>query len=128
MGGGPAKEHILCLLPYPEPKEIVQSLRQRFPNIDITYHEVRFTLDAEQQRQDLAKLPPSIWHSVTILYTLFSLPAKLSDVPKLQLVQLASAGSNQVQKHPIYTDSAIPISTASGIHGPQIAEWCVMTA
>ncbi|KAI7235862.1 hypothetical protein KC330_g4033 [Hortaea werneckii] len=128
MGGGPAKEHILCLLPYPEPKEIVQSLRQKFPNIDITYHEVRFSLDAEQQQQDLAKLPKTIWHDITILYTLFSLPEKLADVPKLRLVQLASAGSNQVQNHPIYTDSDIPISTASGIHGPQIAEWCVMTA
>ncbi|KAI7652081.1 hypothetical protein KC318_g15229, partial [Hortaea werneckii] len=128
MGGGPAKEHILCLLPYPEPKEIVQSLRQKFPDIDITYHEVRFSLDAEQQQQDLAKLPKSIWHDITILYTLFSLPAQLADVPNLRLVQLASAGSNQVQNHPIYTDSEIPIATASGIHGPQIAEWCVMTA
>ncbi|GAB1740917.1 hypothetical protein NU219Hw_g5989t1 [Hortaea werneckii] len=128
MGGGPAKEHILCLLPYPEPKEIVQSLRQKFPNIDITYHEVRFSLDAEQQRQDLAKLPHAIWQDVTILYTLFSLPEKLADVPNLRLVQLASAGSNQVQQHPIYTDSDIAIATASGIHGPQIAEWCVMTA
>ena len=119
MGGGPAKEHILCLLPYPEPKEIVQSLRQKFPNIDITYHEVRFTLDAEQQRQDLAKLPKTIWQDVTILYTLFSLPSKLTDVPKLQLVQLASAGSNQVQKHPIYTDSDIPIAPRAGSMGPR---------
>jgi phosphoglycerate dehydrogenase-like enzyme len=32
-----------------------------------------------------------------------------------------------MMKHPIYTDSKIPICTASGIHGPQISEWVIMT-
>lgn len=45
----------------------------------------------------------------------------------LELVQLFSAGSNQIAKHPVFTDSDIPIATSSGVHGPQIAEWVVMT-
>lgn len=49
-------------------------------------------------------------------------------MPKLDFVQLASAGSNWMEKNPIYTDTDVTISTASGIHGPQIAEWVVMTA
>jgi len=29
--------------------------------------------------------------------------------------------------HPIVTDSDIPITTSSGIHGPPITEWIIMT-
>lgn len=29
-------------------------------------------------------------------------------------------------KHPIYTDSKIPLCSANGVHGPQIAEWVIM--
>ncbi|KAK5131290.1 hypothetical protein LTR08_001129 [Meristemomyces frigidus] len=125
MGGGPFKEHLLCLLPAPESKEILDGLRKKFPNIEITYRQVSMTSDAEEQ---IKALPEGIWKDVTILYTLFSFPEKPSDAPKLKLVQLISAGSNQVQKHPIYTETNVAITTSSGIHGPQIAEWCVMTA
>ena len=128
MGGGPAKDQLLCLLPFPEPKEIVNALRKRFPGIEITYYQISFTFDQEILRKELEKVPKSLWHDVTILYTFSSFPDNLSDVPKLELVQLPSAGSNQIQKHPLYTESDVTISTASGIHGPQIAEWCVMTA
>ncbi|TKA29689.1 hypothetical protein B0A54_15864 [Friedmanniomyces endolithicus] len=125
MGGGPAKEHVLCILPYPIPTSIKTELHKRFPNLNITYKEVSFTTDAEALRKEVST---ATWHDVTILYTLFSFPEKLSDAPNLRLVQLASAGSNQIQKHPIFTSSDITITTNSGIHGPQIAEWCVMTA
>ncbi|KAK3671271.1 hypothetical protein LTR78_008906 [Recurvomyces mirabilis] len=125
MGGGPAKEHLLCVLPQPEPTEILKTLRKKFPHIDIEYKQVSFTHDKDKLREEL---PSKIWRDVTILYTLFAFPEKLSDAPNLRLVQLASAGSNQLQDHPIYTDSDITITTSSGIHGPQIAEWCVMTA
>ncbi|KAK3636400.1 hypothetical protein LTR56_014187 [Elasticomyces elasticus] len=125
MGGGPAKEHLLCILPYPIDDTIKHELHKRFPNIDVTYKQVSFTADTAVLRSEL---PAEIWHDVTILYTLFAFPEKLSDAPNLQLVQLSSAGSNQIQKHPIFTNSDITITTSSGIHGPQIAEWCVMTA
>lgn len=43
-------------------------------------------------------------------------------------MQLLSAGSNQIQNNPIYTESDIPIATSTGVHGPQIAEWVIFTA
>lgn len=61
------------------------------------------------------------------MLTLIALPPKLSDAPLLDFIQLFSAGSNQLSSHPIYTESDIPIATASGVHGPQIAEWVIMT-
>ncbi|KXL46053.1 hypothetical protein M433DRAFT_66173 [Acidomyces richmondensis BFW] len=124
MGGGP--DHLLILLPQPEPAEIINGLRKKFPNIKITYREVTFHGPGTNDLTD--PLPDEIWKDVTILYTLFTLPEKISYASKLQLIQLASAGSNQVQNHPIYTKTDIIITTSSGIHGPQIAEWAVMTA
>ena len=35
MGGGP--EHLLCVLPFPEPKELFERIRKHHPNIQITY-------------------------------------------------------------------------------------------
>lgn len=125
MGGGPAKDYLLCALPYPEPKDITDRIQKQYPGLEIVYRQVSFTRDATVLRKEL---PSGIWQNITILYTLFTFPEKLSDAPNLKLVQLASAGSNQIQNHPIYTDSDITITTSSGIHGPQIAEWCVMTA
>lgn len=73
-------------------------------------------------------MPDDVWDKATILCTLSAFPKKLSLAPKLELVQLLSAGSNQIQNNPIYKESDILVATASGIHGPQIAEWVIMTA
>jgi hypothetical protein len=56
----------------------------------------------------------------------FWLPAKLDAAPNLKFIQFASAGVNHMAKSPFYTDTKIPILTANGVHGPQIAEWVVM--
>lgn len=68
-----------------------------------------------------------LWKDVTILVTLRALPQKLSDAPHLELVQLFSAGSNQIADTPLFKETDIPIATSSGVHGPQIAEWVIMT-
>jgi len=63
----------------------------------------------------------------TILATLAWLPASVSNVPNLKFIQCFSAGINHLAQHPVYKDSDIVFSTASGTHGPQIAEWVIMT-
>jgi hypothetical protein len=62
-----------------------------------------------------------------IVATLSWLPTTASNIPKARFIQLFSAGSNHVAQHPVYKDSDVPFCTASGTHGPQIAEWVVMT-
>ncbi|GAB7364110.1 hypothetical protein MBLNU230_g4662t1 [Neophaeotheca triangularis] len=120
MGGGPAKDHLLCALPFPEPTDQINQLRKKFPEIDITYH---------QSTESNPDPPASTWSRTTLLSTFATLPADPStDSPNLSLVHLFSAGSNHIQSQPIYTATDIPITTSSGIHGPQIAEWVVMTA
>lgn len=123
MGGGPAKDTLLCLVPQPEPKGIVAALRKKFPDIDIIYHQVTFSHSVAEARADV---PAHLWEKATILCTFNSLPDK-DEAPHLDWLQLLSAGSNHIQGTPVWEDKDVTITTASGIHGPQIAEWVIMT-
>jgi phosphoglycerate dehydrogenase-like enzyme len=60
------------------------------------------------------------------LATLSWLPETASSIPSTKLIQFFSAGTNHISSHPIYTDSRIPLCSANGVHGPQIAEWVIM--
>jgi len=53
-------------------------------------------------------------------------PHDLSAWPRLQWVQLLSAGSNQILGHPILKTD-IPVTTASGTHGVPIAQFITCT-
>ncbi|GIZ43857.1 hypothetical protein CKM354_000707000 [Cercospora kikuchii] len=124
MGGGPAKDTLLAVLPFPEPKDITEHLTQKFPGLDIKWVEVTFSNDTQELRKRVLK---ELWHSATILIT-FNVIPEPDEVPNLELIHLVSAGSNQVQNTDIYKDTKITITTSSGIHGPQIAEWVWLTA
>ncbi|KAK6438502.1 hypothetical protein LTR95_005303, partial [Oleoguttula sp. CCFEE 5521] len=123
MGGGPAKEHLLIAAPQAIPEAIVARLQKKFPDIDVTSIQVNST------SPKLVDVPASTFAKVTILVTFNVLPPDPQrDAPNLDWLHLFSAGSNHIQHHPLYTSSDVTITTSSGIHGPQIAEWAVMTA
>lgn len=54
------------------------------------------------------------------------LPPDPAEWPKLQLVQLLSAGANQVVNHPILKTD-IRVATASGLHGVPMAQYVTCT-
>lgn len=83
----------------------------------------------ENAQTDIARsltLLTDVFKRTTYLATLFWLPQSAKDIPSIKLIQFFSAGTNHVAKHPIYTDSKIPLCSANGVHGPQIAEWVIM--
>jgi phosphoglycerate dehydrogenase-like enzyme len=43
-------------------------------------------------------------------------------------VHLFSAGADRVVKNPLFLETDIPFTNCSGVHGPQISEWVIMTA
>src|SRR5712691_188323 len=49
-------------------------------------------------------------------------PRELSRAPNLKWVQLHMAGIDALRQHPLYTDSAISLTTTSGVHAATIAE------
>jgi phosphoglycerate dehydrogenase-like enzyme len=52
-------------------------------------------------------------------------PRDLGRAPALRWVQLHMAGVNTLTEHPLYTDTAIPLTTTSGVHAATIAEYAV---
>jgi phosphoglycerate dehydrogenase-like enzyme len=52
-------------------------------------------------------------------------PRDLARAPDLRWVQLHMAGVNALDDHPLYSGSAIPLTTTSGVHAAAIAEYAV---
>ncbi|OAL35235.1 hypothetical protein AYO20_05489 [Fonsecaea nubica] len=126
MGGGPEKEHLLIVLWQPEPKDVTAEIQRRFPHFEIKYFQ-QLPPEGGQIVDKREQVPQELWQWATILITLSSLPARAEDAPNLKLIHLFMAGVDHYSNHPIVTDSDIPITSSSGIHGPPIAEWIVMT-
>ncbi|KAF2674239.1 D-3-phosphoglycerate dehydrogenase [Microthyrium microscopicum] len=120
MGGGPTNEKILCLLPGPEPIEIIERIRARYPKAEVTYVSRAFGTNNSD-------LSPDLFKDKTILFTTAVLPSEPSAAPHLKYVHLFSAGVDRILKHPLFLESNIPFSNCSGVHGPQISEWVIMT-
>ncbi|KAF2146680.1 uncharacterized protein K452DRAFT_294233 [Aplosporella prunicola CBS 121167] len=119
MGGGPSdqQDRLLVVLPMPEPKAELARLRERFPRLDVEFYQVGSLRAGEAT--GLADVPEDVYKDKNLLLTFTNLPKSLDDAPRLELLHLPSAGSNHIQKHPLYTDTDITITTSSGIHGPQ---------
>lgn len=125
MGGGPKPEHLLVILPFKEPVEIFDRIRKNHPNIRITFRSLLYT---STPWKGMEEIPEEIYKDATILATLSALPPTPESCPELQLIHIFSAGSNHLADSPIYKTTSIPLTTSSGIHGPQIAEWVILTA
>ncbi|KAL3427753.1 d-isomer specific 2-hydroxyacid dehydrogenase [Phlyctema vagabunda] len=118
-----SEEHILLIVPLPEPEDIIQSIKNKHPNVRITYRQQTFEHGKVNNK---VAIPDDIFHDVTILVTLFTLPPDLNLAPKLKLVHVISAGVDRLQGTPLWKDTDITITNSSGVHGPQIAEWVIM--
>ncbi|MCJ1279040.1 hypothetical protein MMC21_006861 [Puttea exsequens] len=156
MGGGHnhQPDHLLVILPYSEPTETLERLKKLFPYIRITFRSLQF---ANTFWEGIEAIDPEIYRDATILLTLSALPPGRDWCPKLgaygpflntratmlasrsllgtlidhplltELIHFCSAGTNHIQTSPIYTSTDIQLTTSSGIHGPQIAEWVILT-
>ncbi|CBX95464.1 hypothetical protein LEMA_P026160.1 [Plenodomus lingam JN3] len=118
VNGSKQKELVLCALPWPQEgaQRAIKALKDTFDDVDVEYF----------QRTDNTEIPADLLTRASYLATLFWLPSQPSDLPNTQFIQFFSAGTNHVAQHPIYTESKIPLCSANGVHGPQIAEWVIM--
>ncbi|KAF2099459.1 hypothetical protein NA57DRAFT_55427 [Rhizodiscina lignyota] len=112
------KEHLLMVSPVPLGPPVMGMFAKRFPDmkVDVYVPEGR------------SPIPPEKYKDATIVATYGDYIPKPSDAPHLELLHLFSAGSDQMKDHAVYTESEIPITCTSGVHGPQISELVFMTA
>ncbi|KAH6638083.1 hypothetical protein C7974DRAFT_154000 [Boeremia exigua] len=129
MGGGPhpptsAKELLLAVLPWPQAQCApgIAALEAEFPDLEVAHFYSHFA----NGKITVDPIPDDVPARASYLATLFWLPPSAAAIPHARLIQFFSAGTNHVAQHPIYTDSKIPLCSANGVHGPQIAEWVVM--
>jgi phosphoglycerate dehydrogenase-like enzyme len=115
------KEVLLCILPQPQPDDIVARIKANHPSLEIRWIQRQFG-------SSHVDLPEDAFKDVTILYTGATFPATHEEAPKLKYVHLFSAGTDRVIKHPLFTETKIIFTNSSGVHGPQISEWIIMTA
>jgi hypothetical protein len=78
----------------------------------------------------VSQLTEALWlelfRQATILCTLKSLPPNLEAAQNLKFIHFISAGTDHISDNPMYTDTDIPLTTSSGIHGPMISEWVIL--
>ncbi|KAI0541809.1 hypothetical protein GGR58DRAFT_455025 [Xylaria digitata] len=101
-----------------------EHLRSKFPGLQVVH--LRFNPwggDATAAPSGVADFD---WANVTVLLTGPLLPT-IEEAPKLQVVQLQSAGANYVLEKPLFKDTKIPFCTANGVAGPPISEWVICT-
>ncbi len=91
--------------------EIVQRIRDVSPRLNVVKH--------------FPDVPQSVWASTDILYTVRHYPNP-DDVPRLRWIQLNSAGVERVFDQKIIRAEDVIITSASGIHATQIANYCLM--
>ncbi|KAH7323020.1 D-isomer specific 2-hydroxyacid dehydrogenase [Stachybotrys elegans] len=112
---------LLVLVPGGPPPSSLDRIRRAFPGLEVVCREKAWA-DADAA----AGVPDDDWKDTTILVTGSALPTR--DVaPKLQYVQLMSAGANHVLDHPMFKEPDVAFCTANGVHGPQISEWVIAT-
>ena len=103
---------LLVIAPWAAPDGFVEKLTTAFPDLQVVYHVQHWT----STPLPLITLPAGTWDDVTILMTFSTLPAP-EEAPKLEYVQLLSAGVNHVLDKPMYKDTTAAFCTANGVHG-----------
>ncbi|EHL02468.1 putative D-3-phosphoglycerate dehydrogenase [Glarea lozoyensis 74030] len=119
----PSKEHILCLLPFPNNQPILDSIIKKHPNVEIVYKQ--FSYQKGTRIINKEDIPEDEVEKATILVTLGYIPTPQL-AKNLRLIHLFSAGVDWASQTPIWKETNIPFTNSSGVHAPQISEWVVM--
>jgi phosphoglycerate dehydrogenase-like enzyme len=96
------------LITQPFPDTLIERVRAVSPGLSVTR----------------AKPADADFSAVDVLYG-NSPPRELGRAPRLKWVQVHMAGVDSLRRHPLYTDSTVPIATASGVHAGTIAQYAV---
>ena len=106
------------------PESVVERVRGASPELRIERPWASSQPGSGGQRP---RIPDELWAETEVLYTLGNLPTP-EQAPKLRWVQLHSAGANHVMDRPIYLQTDVMFTTASGVHAIPIAEYVLTMA
>ena len=104
---------LLVLSDLAPPKEFFKELQTKFPGLKVDYRHTPWALKVPGGEG----FKDEDWKDVTVLLTGNAFPASREIAPKLQYVQLQSAGANMVLKHPLFLETDVTFCTANGVAG-----------
>ncbi|KAI0103854.1 D-isomer specific 2-hydroxyacid dehydrogenase [Nemania sp. FL0031] len=111
---------LLILIESDLPNGYQEHLHAKFPGLQVVHARLN-------PWKDTTALVPGVdWATVTVLLTGPRIPT-IEEAPKMQLIQLQSAGANYILDKPLFKDTKIPFCTANGVAGPPISEWVICT-
>lgn len=108
MGNQP--EVLLVLMAWDLPSWFTEKLPVTSPGIELIVH--RTIRGATEVPDDI---PQDVWDRVTVLFTWNEVPP-IEKAPRLQYVQLLSAGCNHMIGKPIFDKTDVAFCTANGVH------------
>ena len=103
-------EVLLVLVPWDLPLSFIESLPSASPGIELI---VRRTVRGAQDVPD--DIPQDVWDRITVMFTWHEVPLP-ERVPRLQYVQLLSAGCNHMIGKPLFDETDVVFCTANGVH------------
>ncbi|MEZ4670135.1 MAG: D-2-hydroxyacid dehydrogenase [Anaerolineae bacterium] len=77
-----------------------------------------------QIERHFPNVPDTVWADAEILYTMKHFPEP-AQAPRLRWIQTHFAGVDSIIKQPILKAEDVDITTGSGIHAVQMAEYCI---
>jgi hypothetical protein len=102
---------LLILSSWPLPPGYIESLQKKHSDIQVVYHKV-----SQDENGYRNLLPDKEWKDVTILLGGELLPRR-EVAPKLEYVQVTSAGADHILKEPLFLNTDVTFCTANGVHG-----------
>lgn len=92
---------------------------------DAILEQIRALSPRLQVQRHYPEVPERVWQQAEILYTLRDFPTP-QQAPNLRWVQLHFAGVERALQQPIVQQERLLVTSASGIHAQQIANYCIM--
>lgn len=99
------------------PAEDQAPQRQRTEQLAQKFPQFNFELGA------LENISDAIWQRTEILFAASAALPRKEQVPNLRWVHLYSAGADHILNNPLFEDSDIALTTSSGVHSINIAEY-----
>lgn len=91
---------------------------------DVLMERIRAVSPRLKVERHAPNVPERAWADAEILYTLHTFPTPVQ-APRLRWIQLHSAGVDHAVKEPIVQAEDVEVTTSSGIHATQMAEYCL---
>ncbi|KAH8692121.1 putative dehydrogenase [Talaromyces proteolyticus] len=113
-------ENLLILRGNVWPDAWLDGLRGAFPGLKITALEVDGSKPLEET------VPKDVLANASIIALLTRHLPLPDSIPNVKLIHTFSAGADHVSNEPYITQTDLPFTTSSGIHGPPISEWVLL--